>query len=335
MSNPAITVLMPVYNAERYIGEAIDSILRQTFTDFEFLIINDGSEDCSEEIILSYHDPRIRYVKNEKNEKLITTLNKGISIAKAKYIARMDADDISNPNRLYTQFEFMEQHPEVALSGSWFEMVGHNSGIAKYAETHSEIMIKMLHQCHFCHPSVIMRKEAIDSFETKFDPLFIHAEDYDFFARIGEKFEVANIQEVLVKYRIHEQSISAQNKEMQHQNSLIIKKRLFQNIGAELNNLEIEFYRKMAQHEYSCNEIYLTESKLFLEKLVRSVRHSNFVWKKELLTHISRMWYHVTNNLTPLGYAAFQNYRNSILYNNYDVNFSQRQKLKIKAFFKI
>ena len=112
---PEITVLMPVYNGEKYLRPAIESILNQTFSDFEFLIINDGSTDNSESIILSYKDERIRYVKNENNLKLIKTLNKGIDLARGKYIARMDADDISLPTRLEREIEYMESHPECGL----------------------------------------------------------------------------------------------------------------------------------------------------------------------------------------------------------------------------
>ena len=103
-----ISVILPAYNAEEYIYAAIDSILQQTYTNFELIVINDASTDHTEEIILSFSDKRIRYIKNEQNLKLIKTLNKGIALANGKYIARMDADDISMPNRFQIEYEFME-----------------------------------------------------------------------------------------------------------------------------------------------------------------------------------------------------------------------------------
>ena len=124
MTSATVTVLMPVYNGEMYLREAIDSILHQTFTDFEFLIINDGSTDNSETIILSYDDSRIRYEKNDSNLKLIATLNKGIELAKGKYIVRMDADDISIPDRIEKQVAFLEKNPDVGICGSWFTAFG-------------------------------------------------------------------------------------------------------------------------------------------------------------------------------------------------------------------
>lgn len=115
---PAISVLMPVYNSEKYLNEAIESILNQTFVDFEFIIINDASNDNSENIIESYQDSRIKYFKNEKNLGVAKTLNKGLKLAQGKYIARMDSDDISLPERLYKQFKFMEVYNDIDVCGS-------------------------------------------------------------------------------------------------------------------------------------------------------------------------------------------------------------------------
>jgi len=114
---PKVTVLMPVYNAEKYLKEAIGSILGQSFSDFEFLIINDGSTDSSVKIIKSYDDPRIRFIANEKNLGVIPTLNKGFALAQGEFIARMDADDISLPKRLELQADFMDKHPEAGAIG--------------------------------------------------------------------------------------------------------------------------------------------------------------------------------------------------------------------------
>jgi len=176
-----VTVLMPVYNAEPYLKEAIESILHQTYSDFEFLIINDGSTDSSKDIILSYHDSRIRYIENESNMKLIATLNKGIGLAKGKYIVRMDADDISLPERLKLLYGFMESHPNVGLCGSWFENFSKkgNTGSVKYTTDDSTIRLKQLHQIHLSHGTCIFRTDALKKHQLCFNPEYIHAEDYE------------------------------------------------------------------------------------------------------------------------------------------------------------
>ena len=127
MRNPKITVLMPVYNGEKYLREAIGSILNQTFNDFEFLIINDSSTDSTREIILSYDDTRIRLEDNEKNIGLTHSLNKGLRLAKGKYVARMDADDISLPDRLEKQLAVIENNTDVSIVACWIDIIDKNN----------------------------------------------------------------------------------------------------------------------------------------------------------------------------------------------------------------
>ena len=129
MKNPKVTVLMSVYNGEKYLQEAIDSILEQTFKDFEFLIINDGSTDKTGEILESYHDLRIKIINNEKNIGLTKSLNKGLKLARGEYIARQDADDISMPERLEKEVEFLETHQDYAVVGAFAKIINKNSEI--------------------------------------------------------------------------------------------------------------------------------------------------------------------------------------------------------------
>ena len=334
MITTAITVLMPVYNAEKYLADAIGSILNQSFENFELLIINDGSTDGSEKIILSYSDQRIRYVKNEKNIKLIATLNKGIEISKGKYIARMDADDVSSPNRLQVQFDFMESNPSVALCGSWFELIGDRTGIAKYVASHNEIMMKMLCQCHFCHPTIIMRKSMIETFETKFDPTFIHAEDYDFFSRIGEKYKLGNIQTALLKYRIHEQSVSASNRDVQINNSTVIKKRTFKNIGVVVDEEDIDLFKTIMQHEYTTTVEYLNKSELLLGKLLAANKLSACFEGNFFETYIAQLWFNTAYNSGSLGLEAFNKFFNSPISKHKKLTAFVKIKFFIKMFLK-
>jgi glycosyltransferase involved in cell wall biosynthesis len=329
MSNVPVTVLMPVYNASAHLREAIDSILNQTFTNFEFLIINDGSTDSSEEIILSYNDPRIRYEKNEVNIRLIATLNKGLEIAKGKYIARMDADDISLPERLQVQFDFMEASPAVALCGSWCEVTGSSSGMVKLVTDHNDIMMKMLYQSHLVHPTVMLRKSAIDSFTTKFDPQFLHAEDYEFFVRIGEKFKLACIPQVLLKYRVHEGSISIQNRDLQVQNSFIIKGALFQKLGATLTQDEMELYRSIGQHEYLNTDDYINKAQNILERLSAANNKTGFFDNAFFQKHISQLWFNLTYNV-----STYSRYKSSALSTSYSPGAAMLAKFWLKSFGK-
>lgn len=204
MIKPKVTVLMPVYNTEKYLREAIDSILNQTFKDFEFLIINDASTDRTREILQSYHDPRIKVINNRKNLGLAKSLNKGLKIAKGKYIARMDADDISLPERLKKQIRFMEKNQSVGLLSSfWFSI----DGQGKKIQVHQAFNGK--HAVHFiCHGSVMIRKDFLQRVSF-YREVFEYSEDSDLWLRLSEVCDVRSLKEPLYKYRVHNESISS------------------------------------------------------------------------------------------------------------------------------
>lgn len=210
-----VTVLMPVYNGEKYLQEAIESILGQAFSDFEFLIINDGSTDESESIINSFSDSRIKYFKNEHNLGLIATLNRGLDMTQGKYIARMDQDDISLPERLEKQVAFMDSNQDVAVCGTWAKSIDENGKILSMMKSPSGILLKYnsWKPSPMIHPSVIMRKKLIKDF--LFNDNSINAEDYDFWLKIVKHHKIFNIKEYLLLYRIHGKSISIKKRDEQ------------------------------------------------------------------------------------------------------------------------
>lgn len=215
---PLISVLMTVYNTETYLREAIDSILRQDFTNFEFIIINDGSTDNSQEIIDEYaqRDKRIITV-HQKNSGLVYSLNKGIGLAKGTYIARMDADDVCMDNRLSAQAAFMEAHPEVILLGGGFEIMdedGWYMGTVHAPTTDEDIRRTMMLRNPFGHASVIFRKEAAIKaglYSADCGP----TEDYEFWIRMRHFGKLAALPAPLYRYRINSAGISASKAKIQ------------------------------------------------------------------------------------------------------------------------
>lgn len=207
MATPKVSVLMPVYNTELYVEEAIDSILAQTFKDFELIIINDGSSDSSEQKILKYSDERIRYIKNEENIKLIATLNKGIDLAKGEYIVRMDADDISLPDRILKQVEFMDTNPEIGVSGTWFRLLGTDE-VIEHPVSDTQVRVKMFVNTPFAHPSVIIRKKVLTTHNLYYNKEYIHGEDYELWYQVSKVSKLANIPEVLLSYRVHDNQVT-------------------------------------------------------------------------------------------------------------------------------
>ncbi|MDC0255706.1 glycosyltransferase [Bacteriovoracales bacterium] len=211
LKNPLLTVLLPVYNAEKYIKESISSILAQTFEDFELIIIDDGSTDKSKEAISSFKDKRIRFFKNNTNLKLINTLNKGIKLARGKYLARIDADDICFPKRFQKQISFLENNKNVAILGTDIEFIDKSGNYfgkgVVHPQSHNEIKWGLQRRCCIYHPTTMVNLEKVKN-EFFYSEQFVHAEDYELWLRIAKNYRLANLPEVLLKYRVHSSSIT-------------------------------------------------------------------------------------------------------------------------------
>ncbi len=207
---PKVSVIMPAYNAEQYISEAIDSILAQTFTDFEFIIINDSSLDSTEQIVMSYGDKRISYVKNEQNLGVAKTLNKGLAMAKGQYVARMDADDVSLPSRLGKQVAYMDAHPECGICGTNTLLFGQGKVNEPFcfAENDKDIRADILFNNCFAHPTVMLRTQVIRKYHLEYDSSFERIEDYELWGRLLMVSKGHNIQEPLLRYRFHASQVT-------------------------------------------------------------------------------------------------------------------------------
>ena len=215
MNAPLLTVLMPVYNAEKYLAEAIDSILQQTFSDFELLILDDGSVDSSVKIINSYTDPRIRLFKNERNLGISATLNKGIEMCSTELIARMDADDISYPDRLQKQYEFFLNNPDCSLLSTWAREI--TSGKQPFV---TEMLNSDYHyyaltfQCCIYHPTVMYKRSAVMSVGMYNTP---YSEDFELWWQLIRRYKVYSLHEVLLDYRLSEESLCRTTKKSEYE----------------------------------------------------------------------------------------------------------------------
>lgn len=212
--NPKLTVLMAVYNGEKYLKEAINSILGQTYRDYEFVIINDGSIDGSVKIIQSYSDERIRFIDNEKNIGLSSTLNEGIELATGEYIVRMDQDDISLPTRIEKQVAYLQKHKDVILLGTGCIEIDRAGRIVKQHRYHIEhrSLIKCFERggSPFPHSSVIYKTEAVKQVNGYRNRLN-DAEDLDLWMRLSFLGKICCLSVPLVKLRKHEESITARS----------------------------------------------------------------------------------------------------------------------------
>lgn len=201
-----VTVLMTVYNGMPYLREAMDSILGQTYKDFEFLIINDCSTDNSREIILSYADPRIRLIDNDQNLKQTRSLNKGLELAQTELIARMDQDDISHPQRLEKQVTFMQENKDVAVVGNNIRIIDQRGKVVDYViRPQQDLAIRwyQLFACPLAHPTIMLRKSVIWNKLGGYDPSYILNQDWELWSRITPEYKLANLPDLLLDYRCH------------------------------------------------------------------------------------------------------------------------------------
>ena len=227
-----ISVLMPVYNTkEEYLRTSIESILSQTFTDFEFIIVNDGSTNNAEEVILSYKDSRIKYVKQE-NQGIVGALNNGWSKASGKYIARMDSDDIAYPERFAKQIKFLEENPEYSLVGSWAKIIPSNNVIKLPQDIK---VMDLLADCMFIHPSIMFRKADFEKFNLQYETGFEYAEDYCLYANAVKHLKMTNLQEVLLDYRVYPENSSSKNRDVRIRSSFKVQDLILENLSNDKN----------------------------------------------------------------------------------------------------
>jgi len=272
--NPIISVVMSVYNAEKYLDEAIQSILTQTYKDFEFIIINDGSTDKSLKIIEKYknQDERILLISRE-NKGLIASLNEGIEKARGEYIARMDADDISLPSRFEEQIEYM-RNENLDICGTSIQLFNENKlyKIWNYPRNNNDIKFILMFMSAFAHPTVIIKRDIFNNI--KYED-YKHAEDYKLWCDIAAYgYRMGNVDKVLLKYRYHDEQVSKKNNIEQRNKTFKISEYYLKKIGQEkilnsLNKIRNEADFNELRSLYNDIDIYRKESnvddKLFLE----------------------------------------------------------------------
>lgn len=258
---PLVSVVMSVYNGEKYLRDSVESILNQTFKDFEFIIIDDGSTDNTKKIIQSYKDKRIILISRE-NRGLVASLNEGIEKAQGVYIARQDDDDISLPGRFKTEVDLLEDHEDIVAVGSSIIVIDERGGqIAEHRvlTEDRELRDELLIRSPFAHGSIMFKKtsaQEVGLYQKQFWP----AEDYDLWVRIGTQGKFANINKPLYKYRVNSEGISAQNETKQ-----LVKKQLIAMRAKSTSNYEPLRHREFSE----MISRYATKTTFFYRKRVQ------------------------------------------------------------------
>ena len=283
IKQPFVSVLMPIYNASAYLREALESVLQQTFTNFELLVMDDGSTDNSIEIVNSFHDQRIRLIKNTHN--FIATLNKGIDVAAGKYVARMDADDVMLPHRLETQFKFMESHPEIDICGSYAESFGIKQNVMQSATEHKKIIASLLLNNSIIHPTIMLRRSIFENNAAlRYPEGYLCAEDYKLWTVLAANgLHFATIPEVLLRYRRSLTQVTERNFDDMFESSLRIRMEYAQLVMEQIVEKENRYFDLFEQLIDLSNEGLINQ--ISLTHIVYQV-YINFL--KDIPVHLSK-----------------------------------------------
>jgi glycosyltransferase involved in cell wall biosynthesis len=318
MKKPEVTVLMPVYNGEIYLKDAINSILSQSYTDFELLIIDDGSTDKSVEIIKSYKDSRIVLFLNNKNCGLAHSLNFGINNSKGKYIARMDCDDISIPTRLEKQVRFMDNNPEFGICGTWIKTIGEISNYTnKYLENSDEIKANLLFNTSFAHPSVMIRKSVLTENNLKYneDHKFYY-EDYGLWVELSRVTKMTNIPEVLLRYRVYKKSFSRAYTAENVLGAKHLRNAQLKVLGLYPSSEEIILHNSLRYLDSNINDVYefLKRESIWLNKIVEANKNLLIYSEKSLEKIIYNRWKTICGFNASTGILVWKSFINSPIF---------------------
>lgn len=290
-TNTRITILMPVYNGEKYLRETMDSVLAQTYTHFIFLIINDGSTDSTRDIVLSYQDERIRLVDNEHNMGLVDTLNKGIGLVETEFLARLDADDLWDKTKLEKQMAVMDARPEVGLCGTSIHKFGIINGDMIFPEDNEGLKVGFLFYCMMSHPSVVYRMSMLRETGLLYKKEAFPAEDYKMWVDILQVSQIYNIPEPLVMYRQHENQICQEKKDIQQGKTEAVQTELFLRIYPDASQQEVDFYL----HRYLAGDIRSAADfsvfAAWIERVLQANRQSRYANQQLLSSRLYKFLY--------------------------------------------
>jgi len=315
-TQPLVTIFMNTYNGEKYLDQSIRSILSQTYTNFEFIIMDDCSTDSSVNIIKSYTDPRIQLIANQKNMGHTYGLNYALENATGKYVANMDQDDISLPIRIATQVEFMETHPNIAMCGTWVKTIGSGRGYVNRLFTDPEdIKANLLFYSSIAHPSVMFRKSDTDAYGFRYKELGgVIDSDYSMWVEMTNSCLIANIPKVLFRYRINPLGLSHTYSTEQRAGAANIKKIQLEKMGLRPSDEDLVIHNA-TRPEYK-NDIgsFLKKSENWLLKIIEANNVSRIYKAESLRKVIYRRWYAICDANTSHGLAVWQTFQKSPLF---------------------
>lgn len=331
MQKPKVSVLLPVYNADAFVREAIDSILQQDFRDFELIITNDGSQDNTAEVIRSYADPRIVFIDNRVNQGLIGTLNEQIRSAKGEFLARMDADDISARHRLSSQLRWFAENPEAGIVTSF---MGSNkkAGLVVKHRYLTPAMIKaaLPFTNPIVHPAVMFRRSSLpESFA--YDNAYLHAEDYGLWISLIRQVTFGIVPEALVLHRAHDEQISVVHHQVQLAGVKRAQRKLFGMMGIDPSEEQGELHLRLFIENYPSDPEFITQVESWLQLLLASNERTHVLPSEEFRNTCGEQWFRVNQFFAAAAESNYTRYKSSELSGYYSPALASKVKLLLRS----
>lgn len=332
---PESTVLMSVYNGASYLRDAIESILIQTYRDFEFVVIDDASTDDTCRIVESFSDPRLILMRNVAQLGLARSLNRGIDVARGRYIVRMDADDISVPNRIAKQIRFMEEHSDVGVCGSWMSLIGECGGYRVAMPTDdASIRSYLLFNTYLAHPSVVIRKHIFDG-GLRYDETFDRAQDYELWTRAAEVTRFANYPEHLLLYRTYAHGQRKEHELLQADSNTRVHKRLLRRLGIDPTPREISLHLAIGRSTNLLTRECIATSLRWFE-ILKEANDAKAVYDAEsFAAMLNRQWYRVCAAGAPVGRSTWKAYASAPLALHSQIRWWDRAVLRLQCILRL
>ncbi|MGV3761920.1 glycosyltransferase family 2 protein [Parapedobacter sp.] len=286
-----ISIVMPCFNVEKYVAEAIKSILNQTFNDFELIVVDDGSTDGTTNAILEICDDRIKLVRHEQNYGNYPARNTGILVASGKYIAMMDSDDIALPGRLLAQYDYLEKKKRIGAIGSHYNAIDHGGGYlytCKGPSTYMDFKIWLLQNNCMLQSSIMIRRHLIVKHGLLYNTRYIYSSDYDFVRRCACWFPIYNIPQTLVNYRVHKEQISNNKKKDQYIFGQQVREQQFAKMGVKKGSQGMQLINKMMSHQ-NLTKIEIEECCVVLNEVLQFNKKYKFYSPSKLYDFFQSM----------------------------------------------
>lgn len=340
MSQPVLTVVMPIYNGEKYVREAIDSVLAQTFPYFELIIINDGSTDRSLEIITLYTDTRIRIINNKKNQGIPYNRNLGLKEAKGEFLCWADCDDLSLPERFDRQVQFLYNNLEYGGCGTWLGRFkgSHTIGILKAIENSEEIRASLLFRSSTIpNATAMLRLSEIKKHQLWYNTELPIGEDYDFIFRCAQHLKFTNIQELLYMYRDSETSIMKKFgplEERRYQNQKIIYKKALATLKLNPSEKDLRMHHRICSEKIFTNFAAFSEAYEWLYKIGMANRKENIYDTKIFEKVLVNQFFFFAKKASKFGFKTWIFYVKKLIKNNWQLKAKEILKLGIRCAIK-